>query len=541
MTTHIQSSFISRFFKTTLYSISHRSTRFAVIVTVVLVGGFLIFGTSQKKEAETHTISLGNLKQYVEVSGSVQPSKDASLSFQTGGVISFVGVKVGDVVRQGQLLASLDSGDQEASLLQARASLENAQITLEQLTQGPRKEEIAIKQQTFDNAESSLTQTYLSIPDVIRNVEGTTADIIKNKLSSLFVNQGDRYVLSFTSCDQSLQSMIEKSRTDIEVVLANYQKKSSVITTLSSREAIDQVLEEAYGATVLTNTLVTHISNLLLLGCSAQNTALDTPRTTLSTVRSTMSTLFTEMTTKRSALTTAKNTYSQASRELDLTKAGTDPYKIKAQAAVVTQAEASLLQARQAVAKTRIVAPFPGIIGSVSITQGETATLGKVAMSIITSDAFEIEAKVPEIDIVKVQQGSDVEVTLDAYGKGVVFPALVTQISPIATTEGTVPVYKVTITFKEQDARIKSGMTANVSIVTENKSSVLLVPARFVTINSNADGVVILRRNDAQVEQAITLGSRSKDGSIEVLSGLVPGDVVVLPEIGVRQAQKETE
>ena len=157
----------------------------------------------------------------------------------------------------------------------------------------------------------------------------------------------------------------------------------------------------------------------------------------------------------------------------------------------------------------------------------------------IGADAFEIEAKVPEIDIVKVIQGSEVEVTLDAYGKGSVFPATVTRISPTATTEGTVPMYKVTITFKEHDDRIKSGMTANVNIVTQSKVSAIAVPARFVTTTNDTFGSVILQDDKREVIQSVSLGMRGADGLIEITGGLKPGDVLLMPEIGTRAAQKE--
>lgn len=528
-----------RFLHGALYHISHKSGRYAALLACVVAVAFFAYMGTHKKEKESYTVSMIPIKQYVQVSGSVQSSKDASLSFQTSGTISKVFVKTGDRVRQNQTLASLSSGDQEAAVLSAEAVLANANITLDQLKEGPRKEEIAIKEQTYQNAKDSLDQTYLVIPDVIRNVEATTGDVLKNKLAGLFISQGDHYVLSFTSCDQSLQSVIEKGRTDIENILASYQKKSSTITTISTRDSIDAVIEEGYNATVQTNALIGNISNLLLTACSVQNSSLDTYRTTLSTVRTTMTTLFSDLSTKRTSLTTAKNTYTQAARDLDLTKAGTDPYKIKAQAAVVTQYEANLMQARQAFSKTKIVAPFDGIIGDVSATEGETATLGKTVITMIGADAFEIEAKVPEIDIVKVIQGSEVEVTLDAYGKGSVFPATVTRISPTATTEGTVPMYKVTITFKEHDDRIKSVMTANVNIVTQSKVSAIAVPARFVTTTNDTFGSVILQDDKREVIQSVSLGMRGADGLIEITGGLKPGDVLLMPEIGTRAAQKE--
>jgi HlyD family secretion protein len=323
--------------------------------------------------------------------------------------------------------------------------------------------------------------------------------------------------------------------------LAEYQKKSSVISVISSKEDIDAVFEQAYSATIETNNLISTISSLLLASCSTQNTSLDATRTTLSTVRTTMNTLFSDISTKRSSLTTAKNTYSQAVRDLDLAKAGTDPYKIKAQNSLVNQAEASVAGAEAALLKTMIVAPFSGTISDVAITEGETIASGKTAISMLAVDAFEIEAKVPEIDIIKVRAGAQVDVTLDAYGKGVVFPATVTRVNPTAVIEGSVPMYKVVVTFTGNDVRIKSGMTANVSIITENKSKVLAVPARFVDVKDNARGSVTIRSKGNDVIKDVELGVRGQDGLIEILSGIQEGDELVAPSTGLRSAQKQTQ
>lgn len=528
------------FFKKNLYYLSRKPKMASTMGVLVILVGAYIFLSSSKTATETAVATLGSLKQYVEVTGSVQASRDASLSFQTLGAVSYVGVKVGEVVPQGKVLATLQSGDARASLLQAQAQLESAQATLGQLAQGFRKEELAVKQQVVDNAKNSLLQSYIALPDTIRNVDATTADVIKNKLSSLFINNGDHYTLSFSSCDQGLQSKIETSRSKIENTLAEYQNKSSVISAISSQEDIDAVFELAYNATISTNELVSTISTLLLSSCSSQNTSLDTTRATLSTVRSTMNTLFADITSKRSTLNTAKNTLSQANRDLELAKAGTDPYKLKSQAAIVTQAEASVASAEAGLRKTIIIAPFSGTISDVAITEGETVTSGKAVISMLAVDSFEIEAKVPEIDIIKIKTGAVVDVTLDAYGKGVIFPATVTRVNPTAVIEGSVPMYKVIITFTGSDARIKSGMTANVNIITENKSQVITIPSRFVEIKDNAHGSVIVRNNKKDEVRDITLGVRGQGGLIEVTAGLVPGDVAAAPSDGVRSAQKQT-
>lgn len=524
---------------TRTYAENNKKKSITFVVVLLLLVLYASFSSSGQ-EIEKVAVVRGPLSQYVRITGQVQSSNDASLSFQTLGQVAYVGVKVGDSVSQGKVLATLSSGDAQASLLQAQATLQNAQAKLDQLTQGARKEEVDIKQQTLDNAEFSLAQTYLTIPDAIRNVDATVSDVVKNKFSPLFSYTGSGYVLSFSSCDQTLQNTIELNRTHIENTIAEFQKKSSVISALSSREDIDKVFMQAYTVTSVTNDLVSSISSILLSACSASNPAFDTYRATLSTVRTNMTTLFSDISSKRSALTTAKNTYTQASRDLALTKAGTDPYTLKAQQALVAQAEAQVAQAKATLSKTVIVAPFAGTISDISIIPGETVTSGKTVIGMLATNAFEVEAKVPEVDIVKVQTGSGVKITLDAYGSSVLFPAIVTRVSPTATIEGNVPMYKVLVTFTGSDSRIRSGMTANVNIITQEIQTTLTVPARFVSIIDETKGTVVIENDGVESIREVELGIRGEDGLIEIKSGLLEGEILIAPTTTDRTAQKES-
>ncbi len=534
------SQYFSRTYHHSVHFFTQHKTTTAVLFVALTVGVFYYIFSAPKVTSETFSTAYGPLKQYVKVTGQVQVSKDANLSFQTSGAVSYVGIKVGDKVEQGKVLATLAGSDAQASLLQAQANLSSTQAVLEQLQQGARVEEIAIKEQILASAKNSLDQSYAALPDSVQNVDAITADVIKNKFSSLFILSNGRYLLSFSSCNQRLQSEIETKRTALENSLAEFQKKSSVITAISSTDNVDATFEAGYQAALLTNDLVNSVSNLLLTSCSISNPNLEVYRVTLSAVKTSMTALFSDITAKRSALNIAKNTFNQASRDLDLTKAGTDPYKIKSQTALVAQAEAQVAQARSGLAKTMIVSPFSGFISNVELSIGETVTVGKTIISMIALDGYEVEAKIPEIDIVKIKVGQDVEVTLDAYGKGINFPATITRINPTATTEGTVPVYKVIVTFLGKDTRIKQGMTANVQIITNSKTSIITVPSRFITLISQEKGSVTVLANGKQIVKDLTLGIRGDDGSIEVIGGLVEGDVLVSPLTVNRQAQKQT-
>ncbi len=89
-----------------------------------------------------------------------------------------------------------------------------------------------------------------------------------------------------------------------------------------------------------------------------------------------------------------------------------------------------------------------------------------------------------------------------------------------------VPTYKVTLYFNDRDERVRSGMTANLDILTERREGVFRIPSRAVTTK---DGKKIVRVPDISGlrEVVVETGLRGSDGSIEIVSGLSEGDEVV--------------
>ena len=96
------------------------------------------------------------------------------------------------------------------------------------------------------------------------------------------------------------------------------------------------------------------------------------------------------------------------------------------------------------------------------------------------------------------------------------------------------------VTFTGKDDRIKQGMTATVQIVTETKSKVVIVPARFVKVVTSEKGTVTILNQGKEELREVGLGIRGADGLIEITSGLIGGEELLSPATGDRQAQKQT-
>ena len=93
-----------------------------------------------------------------------------------------------------------------------------------------------------------------------------------------------------------------------------------------------------------------------------------------------------------------------------------------------------------------------------------------------------------------------------------------------------VSTYRAILQFTDRDERIRSGMTANVRILTEKKENVISIPRRIVVERDGKKYVSVQTGEDEIVEKEVTTGSVSSSGAIEILTGLNEGDIVVLSQ-----------
>ena len=145
----------------------------------------------------------------------------------------------------------------------------------------------------------------------------------------------------------------------------------------------------------------------------------------------------------------------------------------------VQQVQAALRQAETNLGYTKIISPEDGVIISREVNVGQTvaASLSTPTLFSIAKDLsdMQIETSVDEADISKVKEGQTVEFTVDAYS-GTTFEGRVKQVRISPSTADNVVTYPVIISVANPDLKLKPGMTANVSIITDRKKDVLRVP-----------------------------------------------------------------
>ena len=274
-----------------------------------------------------------------------------------------------------------------------------------------------------------------------------------------------------------------------------------------------------------------------------------------------------------SELNTAKANLASAQSSLNYQAANMERYKTLYKKGLVSadEYENALLtyrQAKEQVASSKenvqraqtnlgyatITSPIDGTVISKSVEEGQT-----VAASFNTPELFtiakdltnmQVVANVDEADIGNVKEGDRVTFTVDAYPDDT-FEGTVKQVRLEATTTNNVVTYEVVISAPNADLKLKPGLTANVTIYTQERSGVLAVAnkaLRFTptkeTVGKDMKIVDCKGKNKVWTLNGNTLSAHpvtigQSDGiNTEITKGLKQGDKIVT-EIVVNVPEEE--
>jgi multidrug efflux pump subunit AcrA (membrane-fusion protein) len=472
--------------------------RYTLAALIVLAIGGYVFMIRGADEGTTLVVSSGDFSQRVSVSGIVVAARDVELGFAANGRILGTYANVGRHVFAGTILAETENGDLVAALMQKQAVLAS-------LLAGTRSEQLAVVAATVANNQAKLM-------DAITAAYTVSDDAVHNKIDVFFTNPRTQPELSFTVTNATLETLVEHSRISIEPELVNWARIVAKLTSDTAAESAIQAqlyLTQVAAFLADANTAL----NQSVPNQTVSAATLASYATTLATARTNVNTAATELTKAISALTDAQKT-------LALEQAGPTTSDIAATEADVRSAQATL-------AKTRVVAPFSGIVTRMDAKVGEIVSPSVSLISIQSDGIFQIETYVPEVSIARIAVGNRATTTLDAYGPSIAFPATVVAVDPAETMKDGVPAYKTMLAFLATDPRIRSGMTANVIIETGILHDAIVIPAGAVGMKNNMPYVSVVAEGTVQ-SRTVTTGPSPALGQAQILSGLSVGDVILL-------------
>jgi membrane fusion protein (multidrug efflux system) len=186
----------------------------------------------------------------------------------------------------------------------------------------------------------------------------------------------------------------------------------------------------------------------------------------------------------------------------------------------INRAEVDLARAR--LDKTRITAPFAGVVGLREVSVGGYVEPGQDLVNLEDIDPIKVDFPVPERALSAIEVGQPIEVTVDAW-PGRTFEGEVYAINPKVDAQGRSIAVRATI--DNQERLLRPGLFAAVRLITARREAALLVPEQAIFAQQGKPHVYKVVDGVARLT-AVTLGGR-RVGQAEVTAGLAAGDVVV--------------
>jgi HlyD family secretion protein len=449
-------------------------------------------GSQETVSQQQVEVTRDDLTISVTGNGKIQTSREARLTFSSGGKVAEILVEEGDVVKAGDVLAGLDTDALELAVDQAKLAVTQAEVALTQAQLAQRTAEYNLKntRDSEDALELALLNAEIALSMARTNLEKTLdmytwSDV---RIAQADVDEAERYVKSVTDR------------------LGLYAPGSAGYESLQ-----EELLYAQARLTAAKDRL-----EAMLGGSDVEEVAI-----------------------KKSQVEAAELSVAQAQKDInelsdnialqELQVAASEHSVTQAQQAV-DMARESLDDARKQLEKANIIAPFDGVVALVTAEEGDIIPSPSMSPTIIIQmidpGSLELVIEVDELDIPLVTLGREVAVTVDALPDAV-FTGLVKAVYPVPSEVGGVVLYKVRIGLETpENSGIMVGMSASADIVAERHENVLIVPSRAIGKNDQGQTIVKVKVAEGVQEREVVVGL--DDGlRAEIVSGLSEGETVV--------------
>ena len=477
--------------------ISHKNLIIAGIIIVAVGISVLIF-ISFGKTAPLRLFSVeaknADITENINLIGQVKASQGVDLAFESQGKIVANYVKVGDKIYEGQPLLAIDSSILQSQLKQAQAQLNTFDMNIVES-----KTNVGL-QSLYNNSLSTAQKSVSTAKDILL----TISDIQYNHFIS--------------------QSPINITLQDAKST-AVYSLLGQPNAGLWATQSIAPLNAGAYGLVqaAINNPTEDNISSAL----SATQSALQDISNMVSVVpidfsltpseRATISQTKTNINLE--IVATTANIQAIASQKIN------NSATITATDSQIEAAKAAVDVIKTQISKTVIRALFNGQVDKNNAVVGQIVS-PNVPVITISNNNLEVDTYISEIDLSCAKIGGSANITLDAYGNNVIFPAKIVSIDSAPSIVNGISVYGARLKFENYDNRIKPGMTANITVISDTHSNILVIPKSAVIEQNNQYFVIVDKGNSQKETRQVTVGLRDSK-NIEITSGLKSGEKVL--------------
>ncbi len=321
------------------------------IAIALLIG---IFGYMQIHRAPTYTFATAGAGTIAQLSGN-QSTRSLTLGFVSGGRIATVSVKVGDSVRKGAVLASLDAGNAAGVLAQAKANYQK-------VVNGATSPAIDVAKATVNSAQVALTEATKQQTTLVGNA-------LRTLLNSSLVAENTTNATLTPPTISGTYTGTEQGTISFTI----HQTGSAAYATLSGMVSGTENLVSG-GATPIADTgLFLTVSNLSAYADTQWNIQIPNVKAV---------SYVANYNAYQSALQTKSQVLASAQANLDQANAALTALVSAARPEDIAGAQAQVEIAQAAYENTVIVAPADGTVTAVLVAPGQIATANAGAIEL---------------------------------------------------------------------------------------------------------------------------------------------------------------
>lgn len=468
-----------------------RGPKKKTIITVVILAAVVILGIKTcagKNDTayEEVTVESRDITSYLEFSGYVEAVNVSNVYAEATAKISEVLVEEGDMVKKGDVIATLDSGDIEYNI-------QLKELALEQ-TNKSNSYNIKDSQTSLDNLNEQIGQ-------------GLNASL----------NSAEKALLAAQDSYLDAVDNYNKSKEDYEK--GNSQQVVSARESLNSQQNLYETVKQQYDRG--------NVSAEVLEGFEeSMNDALKSYEDAKEAAKDGVDDAYDAMLDAKEAFENAQRDYdsTQLSVEQNLESYESALEKTKALSTQETS-ELELEHLKESLSDYTICAPIDGFITRLDMKTGDYTSNTMAVAEVTNFDVMQVAIKIDEYDSSSVQEGDPVSIYMDA--QELYFDGVISRISKVATVQNNVSYLEAIVEF-EADDQVYSGFSAEVKLIKASESKVPALPVKDISYDEDNSAYVMKKNADGEpVRQPVVLGV--SDGTwVQIAEGLAAGDIILV-------------
>ncbi len=217
----------------------------------------------------------------------------------------------------------------------------------------------------------------------------------------------------------------------------------------------------------------------------------------------------TELDAYKDAYTTAQINYDSALQQYELVKE--------------IESDDNLSKLYSTASGTIILKPVEE--GEMVVSSSGSYSAGTVILKLADLSRMIVDTKINEVDISKIEVGMKVNIQVDAYPYEN-FDGEITKIAAMAISYNNVKVFPVEIELKEVDDRLKPGMTANITIIGEERKDIVVIPIRCIFSDDDGNDIVYQVVRDSIGSGTVVKTGINNFQQVEIIEGIAVGDTI---------------